>query len=193
MVSFHVLACIEVPNHSVAVLVGFLMGFQMFSKEPNVITNENKRKPSWLSTCLTFKMFSLNRPLGLFSLLVAMSVCHVLSPPGNHASGWTRDLWSKSVSLILPNWKKGYFTGGLMIYWKEEEEKIRGGCLGVLVHSGEVSRGRKCGCGCWRRWQVIRNTRHATIDTWHYIFFLFAQLERLSVSRMRDYSLSFQG
>ena len=25
----------------------------------------------------------------------------ILGPPGNHASRWTRDLWSKGVSLIL--------------------------------------------------------------------------------------------
>ena len=35
------------------------------------------------------------------TLAQTLKVCCILGPPGNHASRWTRDLWLKSVLLIL--------------------------------------------------------------------------------------------
>ena len=44
-----------------------------------------------------FGNFSLNKPLGRFRLYVAMAVCCMLCPPGDHTLEWTSDFWSKSV------------------------------------------------------------------------------------------------
>ena len=35
------------------------------------------------------------------------------------------------------------------------------------MHTGGASRGRVCGCGCWRYWHMKSERRHVTCDTWH--------------------------
>ena len=46
----------------------------------------------FLSFCILDDFFRFSRKIGFWG---------ILGPPGNHASWWIRDLWSKGVSLIL--------------------------------------------------------------------------------------------
>ena len=101
----------------------------------------------------------------VYKLRCPSIVCRMLSSPlGNNASRWTRDLWSKSVMLILANQKTVKFLECFDDFF---------GFFGfVLVHCGGVSRGKVCGGWRWwqvtgERWQMKGDRWHVTCDMWH--------------------------
>ena len=55
-----------------------------------------------LGTTQIFKESALRPILSIIcNVRMCVCLCVCLSHPGNHASRWIRDLWSKGVSLIL--------------------------------------------------------------------------------------------
>ena len=121
----------------------------------------------------------LNWPLGRFSLVVAMSVCvcECVSHPGNDASQWSRDLWSKGVSLILAylHFKKKSFSYNNFFAFVLKLFRVFGAsllCTSLLWTSLLWIMGE--GLWLWLlaivtgdRLQVTRNTWHMTCDSWH--------------------------
>ena len=84
--------------------------------------------------------------------LTCPSVC--ISLFGNHASRLTRDLWSKGVLLILKFQEDGIFfqrSWMIFVFFKNLKLGFWVFASHPTVHSGEVSRGRVCGCGCLRK------------------------------------------
>ena len=65
------------------------------------------------------------------------------------------------------------------------------------VHNGVVSRGRVCGCGCWRlsdRWHATHKTWHMTHDTWqmtHYMWHVIFDMWHIQHDIIFSCSFSF--
>ena len=97
----------------------------------------------------------------------------MLSPPGNPASWWTVDFWSKSISLILADKKQVFFGPfqwflGFWIFigcWSLPTSLL---CiLGELVGGGSVALAISL---------VSGDRCHATRAKWHMTFFSFSSL-----------------
>ena len=61
------------------------------------------------------------------------------------------------------------------IFWVWRRKKWVVGSVGVnqpTENSGGVSRGRVCGCDCWRWWHVTGDRWHVTHDFFSFVFFL---------------------
>ena len=115
-------------------------------------------------------IFSLNRPLGLFSLLFPMSVCvPVCVIAKTHFLLDQRLLVEECFTNIgMPSTL--FFFGFWRLILKKQNLDF-GYCKPAYCAQWGVSNGRVCCCGCWRFWQVTgdrwhasRITRHATHD-----------------------------
>ena len=119
----------------------------------------------WIVTihffCVTFVRLSAHFERFSVSRMRGHNVRGMSSPPGNPALPWTRNLWSKSLLLILANIDQKIIFLLLFFFF------ISSFANQPPVHSGGVSRRRICGCGCWRRWQVI-GVRSGDRYCWRY-------------------------
>ena len=92
--------------------------------------------------------------------IINVCLCHTWKP----ASRWTGDFWSVAnnwipLDIFMFCCFNNYFAFKKLGFWVFANQPT--------VHNGGVSRGRLCGCGCWREWQVTCSPWHVTHNTLH--------------------------
>ena len=65
------------------------------------LKSPRRKKVFFVVADFALQKFEFLRFGWFFSFFKKIGVLGILGPPGNHASRWIRDLWSKGVSLIL--------------------------------------------------------------------------------------------
>ena len=129
-----------------------------------------------------------------------MSVCRILSPPGNHPSRGTEDFWSNSILLILARYNNVNLSEGLEKYLSLHF------CCGfrslrtrLLCIVGELAWGGYVAAlvGISDRWKVTGDRSQVTRNMWHMthdlcwillvLVLLSTHVEKLTVSRMQDF------
>ena len=124
-------------------------------------TQTQKNYKTYLSCAVlpVLSPFSLNRPIGQFSLIVAISVCVCVCMPRPRHVGYqcTRDLMSKGVSLILAYLKKNFQFFFIYIYF----------FFTFLRFQSQPTLTRNMWHMICDAWHVTHDMWHMTRDTWH--------------------------